>query len=609
MRVDIRLLGVIELYCDGRLASPGGGKRQAVLTALALEANRPVSLDRLAAAVWAGPPPRSMVANLRTHAAALRRILGDRIVGRSGGYELRIAPGEFDVEEFLRLAEQGRKALSAGEAAAALPVLTGALRLWRGTAGDGLPRGTALDAQLARLDEVRLRVVEDHVEARLARAEHAEVLGMLRQHLALHPLRERAWGQLMLALYRSGDAAAALQAYQEARDVLDEQLGVEPSPDLAGLQFAVLDRAPVLDLPRPQMPSRAIAARQDMGSEVPRELPPDIATFVGRVEEVTQLVTAVRVATAQGRAAVVVSGPGGSGKSAVAIRAAHLLADEFADGQVFIDMRESWSERAEVTAGGVVARALRALGVPAAEVPASVEERVGRYRSLVAARRTLVVVDNVTDPGQVRPLVPAGRASALIATTSRQLTTLDGARHVSLGELPPSDAYVLLAALAGVDRLAADPVGTAELIELCDGLPLALRIVGARLAGRPLWPVSLLVEQIGGDGSRLDSLVYEDLSMRACLAEGYDMLRADDELSARVFRLLGELPAAPIAPPAAAASLGVPPRRAWQALERLVAAHLAHPAEHGRYRLPPLVREYAAELAAQESSTRHCPRP
>ncbi|WP_121156522.1 AfsR/SARP family transcriptional regulator [Micromonospora pisi] len=541
-----------------------------------------------------------MVANLRTHAAALRRILGDRIVARSGGYELRVASGEFDVEEFLRLADQGRAALSAGEAAQALPLLTAALRLWRGPAGDGLQRGTALDGQLTRLDEERLRVVEDQVEARLAQAEHTAVLGLLRQHLALYPLRERAWGQLMLALYRSGDAAAALRAYQEARDALDDQLGMEPGPNLDRLHRAVLDRAPELDLPHPHPLFPAITGG-DASAGLPRELPPDIAAFVGRTEEVARVVAAVRGATADGSAdgsaVVVVSGPGGGGKSAVAIRAAHQLLADFPDGQIFIDLAESRHRRTEVSEVDVVARALRAFGVPAGAVPASPEERVGRYRSLVAARRTLVVVDNVTDAKQVQPLIPAGRASALITIARRRLTTLDGARHVPLGPLSQADAYEVVAALAGTERLAADPAAAAELIGLCDGLPLALRIVGARLAGRPLWPVRTLVEQLRAGGNHLDALVHEGLSIRVRLTEDYELLRADNELSGRAFRFLGGLPPAPVTSQQVAAALAVPAHEAWEALERLVDAHLARPTECGGYRLPPLAHEYAAEAA------------
>lgn len=226
MQLQIRLLGTVELSVDGRIVTLGAAKRRAVLAGLALEANRPVSLSRLGHMAWAGLSPASAVANLRSHIAVLRRAVGDRIVARPGAYELRLAADELDVTEFLRLLGEGRSGLAADDPATAISQLTAALALWRGAAGGGLPRGTALDSTWASLDEQRLQVFEELAQARLTAGEHAELLAGLRQHVAAHPLRERAWAQLMLALYRSGDDSAALSAYREARITLDEQLGI-----------------------------------------------------------------------------------------------------------------------------------------------------------------------------------------------------------------------------------------------------------------------------------------------------------------------------------------------------------------------------------------------
>jgi DNA-binding SARP family transcriptional activator len=291
---QLRLLGTVELYDEGRAIVVGPAKRRAVLAALALEPNQPVSLDQLAAAAWTGYPPRSAVANLRTHAASLRRILGGRLQAVPGGYRLRVKDGEVDVHEFLRLAHDGRAALGSGAARAAVHPLATALGLWHGTgAGRGLPGGTFLDAHFAGLDRQRLEAVEDLIEARLALAEHGEVLSVLREHLAHHPLRERAWGQLMLAEYRAGDAAAALAAYHHARDALRDQLGVDPGPDLTALQTAILNRDPALSGRAPE-PGYAVPASnvRRLPGQPPGQPQPDAADLVRRAEELAaQLAT------------------------------------------------------------------------------------------------------------------------------------------------------------------------------------------------------------------------------------------------------------------------------------------------------------------------------
>ncbi|MEV4755356.1 AfsR/SARP family transcriptional regulator [Micromonospora sp. NPDC049559] len=611
MRIEIRLLGAVEVRVDGRPAVLGPAKRQAVLAGLALEHERQVSLERLASMVWAGQPPRSMVANLRTHAAALRQVLGDRVVAGPGAYRLRIGAGELDADEFTALAGAGRAALAKDDPSSAASSLTAALALWRGAvAGERLRCGPVLEAHLAALQEQRRQVFEDLAEARLALGEHANLVRPLRQYLADHPLRERAWAQLMLALYRGGDVAGALDAYRSARTVLDEQLGLEPGTELAALHRAVLDRVP------PPAPHRAVAETSRPASAppagevattaagppvVPRELPADRARLVGRGAELDQLLTAGRAAAGV-PAVVAISGPAGSGRSALVVRAAHLLAADFPDGQIFIDLGGHGSTPAAVTADRLVARALRALGPPPGGLPPQLDELTGWYRSRLAGRRVLVVVDDVWHADQVRPLIPAEAGSALLLTSWRRLGALDGVRRVPVGPLAVSDAEALLARLAGASRVAADPAATAELVRLCGGLPLALRIAGARLAGRPGWSVAMLAEQLTDERYRLDGLTYEGSSVRDSVARGYHAARLDDALVEPMFQLLGREPSGATAQEAAA-RLGVPPLRAWRSLEGLVDAHLAVGEGSGRYRLPALLRQYADELAAPQLAT------
>jgi DNA-binding SARP family transcriptional activator len=593
MHLMIRLLGTVELSVNGRIVIPAPAKRHAMLAGLAVEAGRPVSLSRLARMVWSEEPPASAVANLRSHAAKLRQVVGDRLIARPNAYELRLAPEELDVTEFQRLVGEAR---TAAGPAAVIEKLTAALGYWRGAAaGDGLPRGTILDNRFASLDEQRLQVFEELAQARLTVGEHGALLPELRRHLAAHPLRERAWAQLMLALYRCGDVPAALGVYRDAHATLGEQLGIDPGEELAELHLAMLARSPDLAYAPPAASvTAATPAAEAMptgtaGWVVPRELPADLFTYIGRTGEMADVVAGV---TGAAPAAVAVAGPAGGGKTALAVRAAHAVAGDFPDGQIFVDLEYQPFLNSE----DVLARALRALGVPATEVPVRACERVGRYRSLVAGRRLLLVVDGVTRAAQVRPLIPAGPGPALIVVGQRRLHSLDGTRQVTVTPMDAADGRAVLAALAGADRLDADPAATAQLLRLCSGSVLALRIAGSRLAGRPALPVAALIGQLGEGRGRLDWLSCEDLSMRASLATGVAAVRSGDEVAGRLLKLLADAPESTGLPDGAAAHLGVSTGRVWQALEELVDAHLVHRDEPGDYRLPSLVREYAAEL-------------
>ena len=374
MELQIRLLGTVELCVDGETVTPGAAKRRAVLAGLAIEANHSVPLPRLARMVWSDYPPTSATANLRTHAAGLRRTVGDRLVALSAG--VRAAAGAARAGRDRVPATGGGGAVTAPSAdpAGAIDTLTSALAWWRGPSGEGLPRSTALDNRWAALDEQRLQVFEELTEARLAAGEHAHLLSDLRAHLAAHPLRERAWGHLMLALYRCGDVPAALTVYRDARAVLDEQLGLEPGAELARLHRAMLDRAPELSYVEPEACLTASAPVRDLrpavGWAVPRELPADPLTYVARTGETADVVAAL---TAEAPAAVVVTGAPGSGKTTLAVRAGHTVSALFPRQEVFVDL----GYRTSVTAGEVLARVLRALGVPAADVPEKTDERAG----------------------------------------------------------------------------------------------------------------------------------------------------------------------------------------------------------------------------------------
>jgi DNA-binding SARP family transcriptional activator len=593
MSYEFRVLGPVGWETGGEFVSPGPPKRQAVLAALLLEANRPVPVTRLAAAAWPGPPPRSAAVNLRGHVSQLRRAVGHRLRfhrGGYGGYELQVEDAELDAARFVQLATAGRAALAGGQPAVALVRLGQALGLWRGTARDGLPRGTWLDARFEEMDQQRLAAFEDHVTARLHTREFPGIAAALRRHLISWPIRERSWELLMLALYRSGDPPAALAAYRQARGVLIEQLGVEPGPQLQRLHRAVLRRDQSLDGPPEPRQAAAISGPDaDPADGAQRRSPPQ-RTLVGRADERWALAAALR----EHPPAVIVCGPAGVGKSALAFDAITAVADAFPDGQVTINLASSNSS-APLAAADVLDNVRRVLGVSLpGPVPRTVTELATRYHAMVAGQRMLVVLDGAADAEQVRPLMSDSGPTVLVTSRRRGLG-LAGAPRLQVDRLTHRQALDLLTWYAGAVRTG-EPDPVRELVRICDGLPLALRIVGQWLASHPGLPAGLLATHLAR--RPLDGLRAGNLSVRDALAADLRTVADDDPLATRVFPLLADGYAHPIE--AVAAELGEDPSLVFFALERLVDQWLVSSPQPGRYRTAGLPRAYAAEMASRE---------
>jgi DNA-binding SARP family transcriptional activator len=583
-----KILGPVAVQRDDHYVAVRSPKQCTLVAALLLNANHIVSMEHICDVLWEHGPPRSAVANLRTYAAALRRLLhshdeaASRLTWRGAGYQLRVEPGELDLDEFTDLAARGRTALTRGQLDDARTILVRALSLWRGPAAEGAVRSAALTPVLDSLTERHAATTEDLIDARLGLGEHREIAAELRHQLVAHPLRERRWAQLMTALYRGGDSAGALIAYATCRDTLGEQLGLEPGPELARLQKAILDRDPSLslDLPREH---RLVALAQ----RVPQQLPPDVGTFVGRAAELEQL-----LAAAPG-ARIDVSGACGVGKSALVGHAAQTLAEAHPDGQLYADLAGP-----TVNAAELAPRFLRALDVDAARCP---DEAAARLRSVLADRQALLVVEGVTDPAQVQALVPASGRSTILFTSRTMLTTLDGIQHLDLGPLPVDDAVELLAALAGRLRIDAEPRAAAMLARLCDGLPLALRVAGVRLAARPRRPVSWLVDRMRTTTTPLDELAHGGLSVRRRYAGVLAELDGGDPVADATFRLLGRFEPGPVPTAAVAGRLGLPRPDAEAALDRLTELRLIDPFDAHSYLVRPLVSAFARELARADA--------
>ncbi|KAA9378264.1 AAA family ATPase [Microbispora cellulosiformans] len=583
MNLRFGLLGPVQLHRNGRPVPVGTPKQRALLTALLLEPNRVVSIDRLVTSVWDAEPPRFAVANVRTYVNRLRGTIGDgdRLTARQPGYVLAVRDGELDVTEFADALRQGRRSLSAGRPDAALRQVSAALTRWRGDPAEDVPRSAALGPRLDALVEQRCLALETLAEARLMLGEHADAVAELRETVAAHPTRERLWGALMLALYRTGDSAAALAAYGQARAFLAEELGVEPGPELAGLHRRILDRDPALRA-APEAPVRG---------PVPAVTAP--GCLVGREPELKEIVAAIGACPPRH---VAVHGPAGVGKSALARHAVHTAAPGFPGGVHHIDLRTLPRPGPYET----LVRLLGRLGLADDEIAADLDEALHQLRTSTTARHALVLLDNVTGEEQVRPLVTGCPGCRFVVTSRRMLAALDDVEHLPLAPLADDAAYEMLARLCGRERV--DPAQASRVARLCDNLPLALEIAGKRLAVRREWTAEAFADMLAADEHRLDLLTCGDLSVRAAVDLDYQALRRSGETAdggaLALFHRLGERGLADCGPAAAASLLGCDRRTAAAALGRLADLRLMEPLAPGRYRMNGLTRLYAMEMAA-----------
>jgi len=495
-----RVLGPLEVWTGDGWTGVDAPKRRALLAALLAEPGRVVPTASLVDELWVADPPPAARKLVSGYVLRLRRLLGDRggrvLVTQSPGYRLVADPAEVDACRFHELLTQGRVALAAGDAGGAADVLVTALDLWRGPALADVPRGPLATAEAARLEEARLEAVGLRIEAALRCGSAPEFVPELHGLTASHPLRERFWHLLMRALVEAGQPAEALAVYEQARRVIATELGVEPGPDLQQLHQRILagDQPPSTspEAAGKVAPARGPGNRQPAVSlrrtVTPRQLPGAVGAFTGREAELRWL-SGLLAETADPGGAVVISAIGGTagvGKTALAMHWAHQIASQFPDGQLYVDLR-GYDPGEPMTAADALAAFLRALGVAGQDIPTETDERATRYRSLLAGRRMLVLLDNAGSVAQVRPLLP-GTATCVTLVTSRDslagLVVRDGARRLDLDLLPVTDAQALLTALIG-DRAAADPVATAALAERCVRLPLALRVAAELAAARP----------------------------------------------------------------------------------------------------------------------------
>ena len=598
---EFRLLGAVEIWAAGRQVDAGQPRQRVVLAALLVDAGRLVVWDALVDRVWGPIPPARARQTLYSHVARIRQLLNQaaapneppaRLIRRPGGYELDVDPQQVDVHRFQGLIDRARDPDRVDVERVAL--LREALALWRGEPLAGLS-GPWADRVRDGWRQRRLDAVLAWAQAELQVGNPAVVIGSLTELLGEHPLLEPLAAALMRALCAAGRSADALDCYTATRRRLVDELGNEPGTELARLQHAIL--RPDLDQPAPPAGALTIAAA------VPAQLPPDVHGFAGRRRELAQLDDLLTAAGDQSTAVVIsaLSGTAGVGKTALALHWAHRVRDRFPDGQLYVNLRGFDPSGRAMSPAEAVRGFLDAFGVPTGRIPAGVDAQVGLYRSLLAGRRVLVVLDNARDAGQTRPLLP-GEPGCLVLVTSRsQLTSLvaaEGAHPLILDLLTAAEARQLLAGRVGAGRVTAEPHAVDEIITRCARLPLALAVVGARAATHVGFPLEAMAGQLRGADNNLDAFNGGDsvTDVRGVSSWSYQALSAE---AAALFRLLGLHPGPDIGEPAVASLAGVSAGAVRPRLGELADAHLITEHAPGRYALHDLLRAYATELAAQ----------
>jgi len=592
--LEFRLLGDVEADLDGRPVDLGPARQRCVLAALLVDANRTVPTARLLERVWADQLPERARVTLAGYVSRLRHALAKApdvaIPRRTGGYQVTVNPMAVDLHRFRHLLAEAR---TAGEGRR-LALLEEALRQWRGELAATLDTPWLAGLRVT-LEAERHAAELDRNDLALAHGEHAALVGALCASAISYPLDERLAGQVMLALYRCGRQAEALQRYEQIRRSLAEELGTDPDAALRRLYLAILagDPEPAATIPAVPAPVR------------PRQLPAPLPAFIGRDRELAQLDAFLANAGDPPTAPVIaiLCGTAGVGKTTLAVRWAHAVAATFPDGQLYANLRGFDPNGTAMNPADAVRGFVEALGVPAAQLPVDLAALAALYRTRLADKRVLVVLDNAQDADQVRPLLPGTPGCAVVVTSRDQLSGLvavDGAHPLTVDLFTPAEAEQLMACRLGPARVAAEPETTAEIAQRCARLPLAMAIVAARAATRPGQPLAAFAGELR-DARGLDPFAGNDAAsdIRAVFACSY---RALEPATARLFRLLGLHPGPDLSVPAAASLAGIRASHAHRLLTELADAHLLTEHSPRRYGFHDLLRAYSLEQTSASDS-------
>jgi DNA-binding SARP family transcriptional activator/tetratricopeptide (TPR) repeat protein len=601
------LLGPLEVRAGDRLVPMTGRRRKVVLLMLLLEPGRIVPMARLVEALWDDHPPKTAETQVQICVSQIRNLLAetghdDPIRTHPTGYMIQLPPEAIDMVQFHQLVARARVTAQGGDVAGAAAELRAALDLWRGDAAADVDSRLVQTAVLG-LTEARLAATQDWIELEFELGRHTERIGELRELVAAHPLQERLRAQLALALYRASRQAEALTVCRDARRVLVEEHGIDPGPDLRQLERRILENDPGLSTPVHE-PDRI----------VPQQLPAPPVNFVGRTRTVAEI--CARLGPPEGRwsqgspaesggghptyaRVIAISGPPGVGKTALAVHVAHQTRESFPDGQLYAHLRGS--DAVPVPPEQVLNQFLRAFGMPPAALPNDLHALAAAYRSRIAGRRVLIMLDDAASGDQVRPLVPGDHHCALAVTSRQVLAGLPEARRIDLKVLDPPASIALLTQIIGEARVREEPEATSALAEACGHLPLALQVAAAKLSVKQHWRITRMAEGLSDERRRLDELTLNDVGVRPSIAVSY---RALPPPAARLLLLLSALGATDFAGWIAGPLLEVDVPGAAGVLDELVEARLVEPqfgvGARARYLLHDLTRIFARELLAEE---------
>ncbi|MGP3952561.1 AfsR/SARP family transcriptional regulator [Streptomyces sp. 7N604] len=642
------VLGPVRAWRDEKELTLGPPQQRGVLAALLLRRGRPMTVGELVDALWGSDSPSGAVSVIRSYVSRLRKVLdldsasggGSSImIPVAGSYALNLGQDALDLGGFEQLVAEAAQQRTAGDLPHCRSLLHAALDLWQGSPLAGIP-GPLAETERSRLEERRLGVLERRLTVDLQLGLHREVVAELAALAREHPLREGLHESLMVALYRCGRQAEALEVYQRARRTLVDELGIEPGPALRDLHARLLDGDPALDAPHdsvdqldaaagpadasgvPALPAEATTAKggeeagtakgSPSGAQEPGvpydlcQLPATTEGFCGREDELADAVRYVAEAGSsaggpdearRGPRVLAISGQPGIGKTTLAVEAAKRLRETFPDAVLFLELR---GHATPVEPAQALEWLLRALGVPVSRLPSTVEERSALLRALVRGKRVLLVLDNAADEPQIRPLLPVDPTAAVLVTSRRILVGLTDARHVSLDQLPQGGGLQLLSRIVGEERVSAEPEAASAIVDRCGHLPLALRIIGNRLAVRPRWSLHHMAGRLADEEDRLNVLAAGDLEIRAAFHLAYRQLAPEVR---QVFRRLSLIAGTEFGVQLGSVVTGIPKAEAETAFEELTDSSLLHVGgQAGRYRLHDLLRLFARErLEAEES--------
>ncbi|MFF4349745.1 BTAD domain-containing putative transcriptional regulator [Streptomyces sp. NPDC001530] len=610
--VRFAVLGPVVVQRAGAEPALGSPQERALLALLLVRAGEPVGVGEIVTVLWGRRPPHSAVNVIRRHVGSLRRLLepglptratGRWLIRDAGGYRLATDGDSLDLLRFRRLRDEARQAAADASPAQAVELLTEALALWRGPVASGLPAEIRERAGFGSVDRERLAAVREVADAALHAGLPGAVLPQLQEAAVANALDEPLLARLMLTLAATGRRTEALSTYQAACSRLADELGIDPGPELRDAHQAVLDDTPssTPGSAEPAAPASDASARRTTSVPAPAQLPHDLPTFIGRRAELDAVLALL--ASDEGRPAetVVISAIGGMagiGKTTLAVHWAHRVADQFPDGQLYVNLRGFDPSGAVMSAGEAVRLFLDALGVPPERVPHGLDAQAALYRSLLAGRRFLVLLDNARDTEQVRPLLPGTPGCLAIVTSRHQLSGLvsaHGAHSLTLRPLDAEQARLFLARRLGAERLAGESRAVVEITALCAGLPLALACVAARAAAHPHFPLSAIAAELRAAHGSLDAFSGSETSANVSSVFSWSTGAVSSE-AARLFRLLALHPGPDFSVPATAALAELPVRRARLLLAELADVHLINEHAPGRYAFHDLLRAHAAEL-------------